>query len=93
MIAINVTEFRGNMKKYLKIAESEKVIIHNAKGKAYAIVPVEEVEEKPFNASSVLSPEQNKAIDEALEDVRNGRVYSHENAMETLKSRHPKYFQ
>lgn len=88
MIAINVTEFRGNVKKYLTASESEKVIVHNAKGKAYAIVPIEEVEKTPF----VLSPEQKKAIDVALDDIANGRVHSHKEAMEIIKSRHPKYF-
>lgn len=88
MIAINVTEFRGNMKKYLEVAENEKLIIHSAKGKAYAIVPVEEVEESPFS----LSPEQKRAIDEALDDVANGRIFSHKEAMDKIKSRHPKYF-
>jgi PHD/YefM family antitoxin component YafN of YafNO toxin-antitoxin module len=88
MIAINVTEFRGNVKKYLAAAENEKVIVHNAKGKAYAIVPIEEMEESPFS----LSPEQKKAIDQALDDVANGRVHTHKDAMEIIKSRHPKYF-
>lgn len=88
MIAINVTEFRGNVKKYLAAAENEKVIVHNAKGKAYAIVPIEEMEESPFS----LSPEQKKAIDEALEDVANGRVHSHQYVMEETKKRFPHLF-
>lgn len=88
MIAINVTEFRGNMKKYLEASENEKLIIHSAKGKAYAIVPVDEVEESPF----VLSTEQKKALDIGLNDIANGRVHTHEEAMKIIKSRHPKYF-
>ena len=88
MIAINVTEFRGNMKKYLEAAENEKLIIHSAKGKAYAIVPIEEIEESIFT----LSQEQKKAIDQALNDVKSGKVFSHKEAMEKIKSRHPKYF-
>jgi DNA-binding NarL/FixJ family response regulator len=88
MIAINVTEFRGNIKKYLKAAENEKLIIHSAKGKAYAIVPVEEIEKSTF----ILSKEQKKAIDQALNDVLSGKVFSHKEAMEKIKTRHPKYF-
>ncbi|WP_035676028.1 type II toxin-antitoxin system Phd/YefM family antitoxin [Flavobacterium frigidarium] len=88
MIAINVTEFRGNMKKYLEAAENEKLIIHSAKGKAYAIVPIEEIEESIFT----LSQEQKEAIDQALNDVTSGKVFSHKEAMEKIKSRHPKYF-
>lgn len=39
-----------------------------------------------------LSPKQIKAIDEALDDVANGRLHTHEEAMKILKSKHPKYF-
>ncbi len=41
---------------------------------------------------SLLSVAQKIAIDEALEDVANGRVHSHEQAMNILKTRHPKHF-
>mgnify|MGYP003406124694 CR=1 FL=1 len=68
--------------------ENEKLIIHSAKGKAYAIVPVEEIEETPFS----LSLEQKKAIDEALDDVANGRVHSHQSVMEETKKRFPHLF-
>lgn len=85
MIAINVTEFRGNVKKYLEAAEREKVIVHNAKGKAYAIVPVNEIKEPPFN----LSEEQNKAIGKALLDEENNRVHSNEDVMLETKKRYP----
>jgi len=39
-----------------------------------------------------LTPEQIKAIDEALDDVANGRVHTHEEAMKILKARHPIYY-
>jgi PHD/YefM family antitoxin component YafN of YafNO toxin-antitoxin module len=92
MIAINVTEFRGNMKKYLAISENEKVIVHSAKGKAYAIVPIEEVEEDSFTAESILSDEQIKAIDKGLQDIRNGNVKSHEEVLIERKKRFPHLF-
>jgi PHD/YefM family antitoxin component YafN of YafNO toxin-antitoxin module len=88
MIAINVTEFRGNVKKYLAAAENERLIIHNAKGKAYAIIPVEEVEEPTFE----LTEMQKRAIDLAFEDIENGRVHSHESVAEQTKQKFPHLF-
>ena len=40
----------------------------------------------------LLNDAQKKAIDEALESVNSGRVYSHDAAMKKLKEKHPKYF-
>lgn len=39
-----------------------------------------------------LTLEQKKAIDEALDDVANGRVHSHEEVMKATKMKYPKYF-
>lgn len=49
MKTISVSEFRGNIKKYLDIAQEEKLLIHRGKGKTYAIVPIEEMEDEPYN--------------------------------------------
>ena len=53
MKTIIVSEFRGNIKKYLDIAQEEKLLIHRGKGKTYAIVPIEEMEDEPYNAEFV----------------------------------------
>ena len=53
MKTISVSEFRGNIKKYLDIAQEEKLLIHRGKGKTYAIVPIEELEEEPYNPEFV----------------------------------------
>ena len=53
MKTISVSEFRGNIKKYLDISQEEKIIIHRGKGKTYAIVPIEEIEEEPYNPEFV----------------------------------------
>ena len=87
METVSVTEFRSNIKRYLDIAQEEKLVIHRSKGSSFVIVPLEDEEEK-----SILSDAQKKAIDEALEDVANGRVHSHAQAMDLLKTRHSKYF-
>lgn len=87
MKTVSVTEFRSNIKRYLDIAQEEKLVIHRSKGSSFVIVPLEDEEE-----SSILSDAQKKAIDEALEDVANGRVHSHAQVMDLLKTRHPKYF-
>ena len=87
MKTVSVTEFRGNIKKYLDIAEAEKLVIHRSKGRSFVVVPLENEEEE-----SLLSDAQKKAIDKALDDAANGRVHSHEQAMEQIKSKFPKYF-
>lgn len=86
MKTVSVTEFRSNIKRYLDIAQEEKLVIHRSKGSSFVIVPLEEEKEE------LLSDAQKKAIDEALESVNSGRVYSHDAAMKKLKEKHPKYF-
>ena len=87
MKTVSVTEFRSNIKRYLDIAQEEKLVIHRSKGSSFVIVPLEDEKD-----DLILNDAQKKAIDEALEDVKNGRVSSHEEAMRKIKSRHPKYF-
>ena len=53
MKTISVSEFRGNIKKYLDLAQEEKLLIHRGKGKTYAIVPIEEMEDEPYNPEFV----------------------------------------
>ena len=66
MKTISVSEFRGNIKKYLEIAQDEKLIIHRGKGKSFAVIPIEEIEESPYN------PEFVKKIAQAREDSKKG---------------------
>lgn len=87
MKTVSVTEFRSNIKKYLEIALKEKVVIHRSRGSSFVIVPLDNE-----NEVSLLSNSQKMAIDEALENVDKGSVYSNKNAMEILKEKHPKYF-
>lgn len=87
MKTVSVTEFRGNIKKYLDIAESEKLVIHRGKGRSFVVIPLDEEEDE-----SLLSNAQKAAIDEALEDVINGRVHSHQEVMDETKKRFPHLF-
>ncbi|MCD0464272.1 type II toxin-antitoxin system Phd/YefM family antitoxin [Flavobacterium sp. ENC] len=87
MKTVSVTEFRGNIKKYLDIAESEKLIIHRSKGRSFVVIPLNEEDDE-----SLLNDNQKAAIDEALEDVANGRVHSHQDVMEETKKRFPHLF-
>lgn len=44
------------------------------------------------NDDSMLTDDQKTAIDEALEDVENGRIHSHQDVMEETKKRFPYLF-
>ena len=87
MKIVSVTEFRGNIKKYLEIAETEKLVIHRNKGRSFIITPLENE-----NDETILSDEQKQAIDEALSDIVNEKVHSHQQVMEETKKRFPNLF-
>jgi PHD/YefM family antitoxin component YafN of YafNO toxin-antitoxin module len=84
MKTVSVTEFRENIKKYLDIAESEKLVIYRSKGRSFVVVPLEDEDDE-----CLLSDKQKIAIDEALEDVANNKVHSHQDVMEETKRRFP----
>ena len=68
MKTISVTEFRSNIKKYLDVAQNEKVIIHRRKGRAFAVVPVDDI-----NDDEPYSPEFIASILQGREDYKNGK--------------------
>ncbi len=45
MKTITVSEFRKNIKKYAEIAGSEKVIVNRGEGKAFLILPIENIDD------------------------------------------------
>ncbi len=67
MKTISVSEFRGNIKKYLDIALEEKLLVHRGKGKTYAIIPIEYIEDEPYNTEFV------KKILQSKEDSKQGK--------------------
>lgn len=70
MIAVTLSEFRKNYKKYLDQSEKERVILTN-KGKTYELLAQDRISDTDdyFSNSGVL-----KSIREAEEDVEAGRI-------------------
>ncbi|MBA5629867.1 type II toxin-antitoxin system Phd/YefM family antitoxin [Moheibacter lacus] len=68
MKTITVSEFRKNIKKYADLARTEKVIVNRGEGKAFAIVPLEEVEDPGYN------PEFVKKIEKSLQEAEEGKT-------------------
>ncbi len=71
MIAISTTELRKNLRKYLNLANTERVIVQCGKSETYEIVPAKKISDtdKYFSDPKVLA-----AIDRGREDKKAGRV-------------------
>jgi PHD/YefM family antitoxin component YafN of YafNO toxin-antitoxin module len=46
MKTASVTEFRSNIKKYLDIAQTEELVIHQSKSQSFVLVPLDAVSKK-----------------------------------------------
>jgi hypothetical protein len=68
MRTITVSEFRKNIKKYADLARTEKVIVNRGEGKAFAIIPLDQIEDKGY------SPEFVKRIMKAEKSAKEGNV-------------------
>jgi hypothetical protein len=68
MKTITVSEFRKNIKKYAEIAGSEKVIVNRGEGKAFLILPIENIDDNGY------SPKFIKEMLDAEEAIKNGDV-------------------
>lgn len=68
MRTITVSEFRKNIKKYAEIADKEQVIVNRGNGEAFAIVPIEVIEDKGYNPDFV------KKILDAIKSAKKGNV-------------------
>lgn len=86
MKTVSVTEFRSNIKRYLDIAQEERVVIHRSKGSSFVLVPLDQEKEE-----DVLTVAQKNAIDEALDSVANGKVFSHKEAMDKINAKRPNF--
>jgi hypothetical protein len=76
MKTISVSEFRNDIKHYLDLAEEEKIIIHRGKGKSFAIIPLNDLPDEPYNRDFVKRVlladqeiEQGKGVKIAIEDL------------------------
>jgi len=79
MKTITVSEFRKNIKKYADLAKKEKVIVSRGEGRAFAIVPLEEVDDSGYN------PEFVKKILKAKENIKEGQFTLITNAKDIWK--------
>jgi PHD/YefM family antitoxin component YafN of YafNO toxin-antitoxin module len=87
MQTVSVTEFRGNIKKYLELAEKEKLVIHRNKGVSFVLTPLKDVDEE-----SLLSDAQKKAIDKGLEAIAEGRLMYDVKARKKINEKYPNFF-
>jgi PHD/YefM family antitoxin component YafN of YafNO toxin-antitoxin module len=71
MIAISTTELRRNLRKYLNLAQKERVIIQCGKSEIYAIIPARKISD---NDPCFSTPELLSALKEAEEEIAEGRV-------------------
>ena len=68
MKTITVSEFRKNIKKYADIASQERVIVNRGEGKAFAVIPIEFLQDDGYD------PEFVKRILEAEKSAKKGNV-------------------
>ncbi len=71
MIAISTTELRRNLKKYLTMANNERVVIQYGKAETYEIIPAKKISgaDKYFSNPRLLA-----ALKEDEEDIAAGLV-------------------
>ncbi|MBC7653596.1 MAG: hypothetical protein H7098_03870 [Oligoflexus sp.] len=53
MKTITVSEFRKNIKKYAEIAVDEKLIVNRGAGKAFLVIPIENIDDSGYNPQFV----------------------------------------
>jgi PHD/YefM family antitoxin component YafN of YafNO toxin-antitoxin module len=58
MKAISVTEFRHKQKYYLDLAKKERIIIQRGRSDAFAIIPLEDMDETNYLLSSPANAER-----------------------------------
>lgn len=86
MKTVSATEFRSKIKRYLDIAQEERVVIHRSRGTSFVLVPIDQEKEE-----DVLTVVQKNAIDEALDSVAYGKVFSHKEAMDKINAKRPNF--
>jgi PHD/YefM family antitoxin component YafN of YafNO toxin-antitoxin module len=55
MKAISATEFRHNQKYYLDLAKKERIIIQRGRSDAFAIIPLDDMDETEYLLSSPVN--------------------------------------
>jgi len=69
MIVISPSELRGNLKKYLDMAEKECIVIQRGKKETFELRKTERISEDSF----FDNPKNIEAIEEGIADVKAGK--------------------
>lgn len=69
MIVISPSELRGNLKKYLDLAEKERVIIQSGKKETFELRKTERISEDLF----FDDPKNLEAIEQGIADINAGK--------------------
>ena len=70
MIVISPSELRGNLKKYLDLAEKERIIVQRGKSEMFELKKQERISEDGY----FENPKNIEAIEEGLADVKAGKL-------------------
>ncbi len=69
MIVISPSELRGNLKKYLDLAEKERIVIQRGKKETFELRKTERISEDPF----FDNPKNLEAIEQGIADIKAGK--------------------
>lgn len=69
MIVISPSELRGNLKKYLDLAEKERIVIQRGKKEIFELLKRDRVSEDPY----FNNPRNIEAIEEGIADIKGGK--------------------
>ncbi|MFI3280279.1 MAG: hypothetical protein SNG49_08995 [Rikenellaceae bacterium] len=85
MLLLTVSEFRGNISKYLKMAVTEKIAVKSPSG-IFSITPCEEIRTNPSPSNDPWFdvPENMASVERGIADAEAGRVQKWEDVKEQL---------
>lgn len=69
MIVISPSELRKNLKKYLDMAESERIVIQRGKTDMFELRKRERISDDPF----FDNPKNIEAIEKGIQEIREGK--------------------
>lgn len=69
MIVISPSELRGNLKKYLDMAEKERIVIQRGKKETFELRKTEPISDDSF----FDQPKNLEAIDQGIADIKAGK--------------------
>ncbi len=86
MLLLSVSEFRGNISKYLKLATTEKIAVKSPSG-IFSITPCEEIRTNPSPSNDPWfdDSENMASVERGIADVDAGRVQKWDDVKKQLK--------